>query len=182
TSSGYASQLTMSSASPISSEVRADHVDADDGAVLLAHQLDEAGGAEDLGLAVAAEVVLVDLDRVVAELLLGLLLGQTHRAELGLAVGDALDAGLDDRSRVQARDPLGDVDALGEAAVGELQARDDVADGVDAGDVGLEGLLVREHEAAVHLDALLLVAEAGGVRAAAHGDQQVVALEDLAVG
>src|SRR5690606_15656147 len=153
-----------------------------DRAVLLADQLDEAGGAEDLGLAVAAEVVLVGLDLVLAQLLLGLLLGQAHGAELGLAVGDALDAGLDDRGRVQARDALGDVDALGEAAVGELEAGDDVAHGVDAGDVGLQGLLVREHEAAIHLDALLLVAHAGGVRATAHGDQQVVALEDLAVG
>src|SRR5262245_42322799 len=39
-----------------------DHVDTDDRSVLLAHQLDEALGGEDLGLAVAAEVVLVRLD------------------------------------------------------------------------------------------------------------------------
>src|SRR5699024_7004186 len=161
---------------------RADHVDADDRAVLLADQLDAAGGAEDLGLAVAAQVVLVHLDRVGAQLLLGLLLGQPHGAELGLAVGDALDAGLDDRGGVQARDPLGDEDALRETAVGELEAGDDVADGVDARHAGLQGLRLSEHDAAAHLDALLLVAEAGGVRAAADGDQQVVALEDLAVG
>src|SRR5690625_5691459 len=41
-------------------------------------------------------------------------------------------------------------DALLEAAVGQLQAGDDVADGVDAGQVGLQGLGVGEHEAAIH--------------------------------
>ena len=51
--------------------------------------------------------------------------------------------------RVQPGDLLGDEDALLEAAVGELQAGHDVADGVDVGHVGAQPL-VGEHEAAVH--------------------------------
>ena len=77
---------------------------------------------------------------------------------------------------VEAGDLLGDEDALLEAAVRELQARDDVADGVHAGHVGLQAL-VGEHEAAVHRDADLLVAQPLALRAAADGDEQVVGLE-----
>ena len=74
-------------------------------------------------------------------------------------------------------DLLGDEDALLEAAVRELQAGDDVADGEDAVDVGAAAL-VGLHEAAVHLDADLLVAEAVGGRAATDGDEQQVGLDD----
>ena len=49
------------------SDARTDHVQPDNRPVLLADQLDEPGGAEDLGLAVATEVVLVDGDVVSAE-------------------------------------------------------------------------------------------------------------------
>ena len=65
----------------------ADHVHTDDGSVLRAHELDEALRPEDLGLAVAAEVVLVGLDLTV--LLAGLSLGQADARDLGVAVGDA---------------------------------------------------------------------------------------------
>ena len=50
-----------------------------------------------------------------------------------------LTSGIDDG--VEAGDLLGDEDALLEAAVRELQAGNDVADGVDAGDVGGEALV-----------------------------------------
>ena len=60
TSSGWASQPTISwRLADQLADPRADHVDADDRAVLDPHQLDEAGGPEDLALAVAAEVVVV---------------------------------------------------------------------------------------------------------------------------
>src|SRR5689334_21942327 len=91
----------------------ADHVDPDDGTVDLADELDKALRAEDLRLAVAAEVVLVRRD--LAVLLARLRLRQTDAGDLGVAVGDARDARLvDDRGRA-ARDLLGDEDALGEA-------------------------------------------------------------------
>ena len=138
----------------------ADHVHADDRAVLLAHDLDDAGRAEDLALAVAAEVVLVGLD-VVAVLLLGLRLGEADRGDLGVAVGDPRDARVDRPARVEPGDLLGDEDALREPAVRELQAGDDVADGVDAVDVGAQAL-VGDDEAAVEGDAGLFVAEARG--------------------
>ena len=48
---------------------------------------------------------------------------------------------------------LGEVDALPEAAVGQLQARHDVADRIDAGHVGLQ-IGVDRHEAAVEGDAV----------------------------
>ena len=86
--------------------------------------------------------------------------------------------GLVDRGRVEAGDLLGDEDALREAAVRELQARDDVADGVDALEVGAQPL-VGEHEAAVHDDTLLVVPEAGGGRAAADGHEQQLGVDGL---
>ena len=100
------------------------------------------------------------------------------RRDLGVAVGDPGDAGLVDRGRVEAGDLLGDEDALLEAAVRELQARDDVADGVDALEVGAQPL-VGEHEPAVHDDALLVVPEAGGGRSAADGDEQQLGVDGL---
>src|SRR3954447_18660793 len=114
----------------------ADHVDADDGSVDLAHELDEALGAEDLGLAVAAEVVLVRRD--VAVLLARLCLGQSHAGDLRVAVRHARDARLVDGGRPRAGARRGDEDALGEAAMGELEAGHDVTDGVHALDVGAQ--------------------------------------------
>ena len=61
----------------------------------------------------------------------------------------------------------------------ELEPGHDVADGVDAVDVGAAAL-VGEHEAALHRDALLLVAEPVGGRASSDGDEQQVGLEGLA--
>ena len=84
-----------------------------------------------------------------------------------------------DDGRGEAGDLLGDEDALGEAAVRELQAGHDVADGVDAGDVGAQAL-VGGHEAAVDRDASGLVAEALGDRATTDGDEEQVGLDGLA--
>ena len=82
-------------------------------------------------------------------------------------------------ARVEPGDVLGDEDALLEAAVRELEAGDDVADGVDALEVGAAAL-VGEHEAAVHRDALLVVPEAVGRRAAADRDEQQLGLDHVA--
>ena len=145
-----------------------------------AYELDEARRLEDLALAVAGEVVGEALDAVVAVLLLRARLGDADRCHLGLGVGHARDAVVVDRRRVEAGEPLGDHDALAEADVGELQGRDEVADGRDRRDVGL-AVLVDLDEAALHLDADLLVAELLGHRAPAHGDEEHVGLERLAV-
>ena len=141
--------------------------------------LTKPGRREDLALAVAAEVVLVRLDGVGAVLLARLRLRDAHRGDLGVAVGHPRDAGLDDRRRLEAGDLLGDEDALLEPAVRELQPRHDVADGVHVRHVGPQPL-VGEDEPAVHPDADLFVAEAGGVRAPADGDEQDVGLDRLA--
>ena len=76
-------------------------------------------------------------------------------------------------------DLLGDEDALLEAAVGELQAGHDVADGVRVLEVGAQPL-VGEHEAALHRDALLVVAQAGGRRPATDRDEEQLGLDDVA--
>ena len=135
------------------------------------------GGLEDLALAVAAQGVRVGLRAAV--LLLGLRLGEADGGDLGLAVGDPRDAGLVDRPRAEARDLLGDEDAVLEAAVRELQAGHDVADGVDVVQVGAQPV-VGEDEAALHRDAGLLVAVARGVRPAADRDQQGLGVDRLA--
>ena len=62
----------------------------------------------------------------------------------------------------------------------ELQAGHDVADRVDAGDVGGEAL-AGQHEAAIHLDARLFEAEALGRGTAAYRNEQVVGREHGAV-
>ena len=64
-------------------------------------------------------------------------------------------------------------------AVGELEAGDDVADGVDAVDVGV-ATVVGQHEAALHRDTLLVVAEPVGRRSAADGHEQQLGLDDVA--
>ncbi|BCB84038.1 hypothetical protein Psuf_013510 [Phytohabitans suffuscus] len=63
----------------------------------------------------------------------------------------------------------------------ELEAGDDVADREDVGHAGAQAV-VGEDEAALHLDPLLLVADAGRGRAAADRDEQQLSLERLAAG
>jgi hypothetical protein len=155
----------------------ADHVHADHRAVLHPDQLHEAGRLEDLALAVATQVVVVGL-HLVAVLLLGLRLGQPDGGQLRVGVGDPRDAGLVDHGRVHPGDLLGDEDALLEAAVGELKAGHDVADRVDVRHAGAQPL-VGQHVAAVQLDALLLVTEAGRGRAPADRDQEQLGLDGL---
>jgi len=72
-------------------------VDPDDRSVRNPHELDESRSSEDLGFAVAAEVVLVGLDLRV--LLAGLRFGEAHGRDLGLAVGHSGDRGFDDGGR-----------------------------------------------------------------------------------
>src|SRR5690606_14366546 len=155
-----------------------DQVQTDHRAVGDAHQLDRAGGLEDLALAVASEVVGEGLDRAV--LLLGGGLGEPHGGDFGVAVGDARNACLVDRLRVESSDVFGDEDALLETAVRQLQAGDDVAHRVDARQVRAQPL-VGADEAAFELHAGLFEAVASGVRAAADGNQHDVGLELLAV-
>src|SRR5690606_31643950 len=128
----------------------------------------EAARREDLALAVAGEVVLEGLDLVGAPRLGRRGLGHAHGRDLGLAVGDAGDRRLHDRRRVEARDLLSEEDALREAAVGELEAGDDVARGPDVADPRVQAL-VDDDEPAVERDALLLVLEVGRARAAPDG-------------
>ena len=110
----------------------------------------------------------------------GLGLGQTHRGDLGIAEGDLGDVDVRDDHRVQPGDLLGQEDALLEAAVGQLQTRDDVPGGVDVPHAGVQAL-VGDDEAAVHRDPGFLVAHVLGVRTAAHGHPRGSVLLDHVV-
>src|SRR5699024_8100059 len=109
----------------------------------------------------------------------GLLRGHADRCHLGLAVSDTRHAVVVDHRRVLPGDVFGDEDALGEADMGQLQARDQVTDRIDVADTGVQ-VLVDLHETTVERDALLLVTEPLGDRAAADGDQENFRLQDLA--
>src|SRR5699024_6401729 len=82
---------------------------------------------------------------VLAVLLLRLCGGESDGEDLRLAVGHTGNAGFQHGNRVQSGDLLGDEDALPEGAVGELEARDNVAAGVDVADSGVEPF-VGQHE------------------------------------
>jgi hypothetical protein len=161
-------------------DARADEMYADHRAGLLAHELDASLGLQDLALAVPPEVVDKRLDPVVAELLARLRLGESDGRDLRVAVGDPRDAGVADRGRGEPGDLLRDEDALGESAVGELQARDDVTDGEHVPEVR-PAALVGEHEAAVHRETLLVEAEALRRRAASDRDQQQLRFDRVTV-
>src|ERR1035437_2235506 len=160
----------------------AHHVYPHDGAsiVLAAHadQLDTPGGPEDLALAVPGEVV--DHGADLAVLLLGLRLGEADRGDLRVAVGDLRDAGLVDRCRVEASQLLGNEDPLPEAAVSELETGNNVADRVDAVQVGAQ-LLVGDDEASVHVDPSFFVPDVRGARATPDSDEKQVRVDRVAV-
>src|SRR5450756_1197280 len=160
-------------------DARTDHVHADDRSVPHPYELDEPRRAEDLALAIAAQVVLDHVDRVGAVHLARLDLRQPDRRDLGGTVGDPGDAALVDGGGCEAGDLLGDEDALLESALGELEAGHDVADGVDVRDTRVQPL-VRDDESAVECHALLLVTEAVRARAAPYGDEQQIGVDRLA--
>ena len=112
----------------------ADEMHAQNRSVLETDDLDDAGRAEDLALAVAGEVVLVGDDRVGTVRCRGLRLGESDRCDLGLRVRDLRDVRVGDGDGRQPGDLLGDEDALLEAAMRELGPRDDVADRPDVRD------------------------------------------------
>ena len=69
-----------------------DGVNTNDGAVLLANNLDDTGGAQDSGLTVTGQVVLSGLNVVSAELLLSLRArSNPTECNLGIAEGDLGD-------------------------------------------------------------------------------------------
>src|SRR5690348_16416220 len=152
---------------------------ADHGALAHPDQLHESRRTEDLALAVAGQVVGEGLDLAVT--LPCLLLGESDRGDLGIAVGDPGDARLVDRGWCHPGDLLGYEDALLEAAVGQLQAWDDVADRVEAVDSGAQPL-VGDDEAAVQGDALLGEAQALGGGSAADCDEEYLCRKGVATG
>ena len=154
-------------------------MDAQHPGALLRHDLHEAVGlAEDRGLPRGGPGEAGDLDVVAG--VLGLLLREADGGDLGRRVRATGHTQVVDQGGVRhAADLLGDVDALGEGHVGELevgvgqaQARlgDQVPDRPDPVHT-CPAPLVDDDEAALEPDALVLVAEAVGDRAAAGGDE-----------
>ena len=143
------------------------------------HELDETCGAKNLALAIAAEVVLVDR-HIGTVLLARLRLGEADGGHLGLAVGDAGNVDVGDDNGIEPGDLFGDEYAVLESAVRELQARRNVADGKDPGNVGAQ-TLIDEDPAALHSNALLLEAHAGRVGATTHGYQKQIGVKSAAI-
>ena len=115
----------------------ADHVGAEQLAGLLVEDhLDQALVlAERDRLAVADEGEAADADLDL--LLLGRLLGQADRRDLRRAIGAAGNEPLVDRMRIEPLDRLDADDAFVLGLVREQRRAGDVADGIDAGHVGL---------------------------------------------
>ena len=155
-------------------------MNTNDGAVLLADNLHDTGSTEDRGLTVTSQVVLSGLNVLSAELLLSLGLGVTNRSNLRVTEGDLGDVDVFNDGGVQASDFLSNEDTLLVTAVSQLNAGDDVTNSVDVANAGVQAL-VSQDEAAIHGDALLLVAHVCGVRATTNSDQNDLCLEDLAV-
>ena len=140
--------------------------------------LDETSGALDgLGAGVGHEVELADL--VLDAGGLDLVLCLADPGDLGGGVDDAGNDVVVDVA-VLAGELLRDGDTFVLGLVGEHGALvDDVADGVDAVNVGLPVVVDFDEAALVHLDADLVEAEVGGVGLAADGDEADVGVEGL---
>ena len=118
-----------------------------------ANELDEPGGTKDLALAIAAEVVFINLS-LITVLCAGLDFGEANTGNLRFTVGDAGDVDIGYYHRVQPADLLSDKDAMLEAAVGELQARGDVTGRIDTSNVGSQAI-INKNPTALHRNALL---------------------------
>src|SRR5262245_38913325 len=106
--------------------------------------------------------------------------GDADRGYFRVAVSHPRDAVVVDGRDRQPGEPLGDGDALGEADMGELQARSKVADGGDRRNAG-PPVLIDQDEAAVHRHARFRIAEFGRDGSAADADQHHIALDRGAV-
>ena len=129
--------------------------------------------AESLGLAVGAERESGGLD--VVTLVLGLRLGEPEGRDLRLAEGGPRHEPVVAQGHgFGAGHGLGGHDALRLGHVGELQFGGDVADGVDALDVGAHEVVDRDGAAVGQLDACVLQAEALDSRREADGHEDLV--------
>src|SRR6185437_14867024 len=155
----------------------ADHVDAEHlfAAGVDDHLHEAVGVGVGDGAPERREGELPDLDGTPA--LARLLRGDAGGRDLGVAEDDRRDAA-DVHLRLVTGDHLGHHLRLVRRLVGQHRLPRDVADGVDAGDVGAE-LAIDGDEAALDLDADLLEAEPFGVRAAPDRDQHLVGLDRL---
>lgn len=161
--------------------VRADHVDAQDFAVLLlGDDLDEAVLLGDgHGLTEDSEVGLAD-DDIVA-LGLGFALGEADAGDFGDGI-DAVRDGLVVHLLALALDDIGDrSDAFGRRDVGELDSTGDVTDGVDVGDAGDEGVVHDLDASAVKLHADLFEVHVVGVGLSTDAEEDDFDFENFGV-
>ena len=159
--------------------VRADHVQAEDLAVLgVGDQLDEADRLpQPVRLAVGGERELRRLD--VVALVLGLGLGVAEGADLRLAVGRPRDHVVVDRHGLRAGDGLRRDHALRLGGVGQQQLAGAVADRVDVRHVGPHVVVDLDRAAIGQLDPGRLQAVALGPRREADRLHHLVGLERL---
>ena len=110
-------------------------------------------------------------------LLLGLLLRESDRRDLGTAIRAVRDVLVVHRAMGLASDGLDTDHPFVHGLVGQQLFAGAVADGVDALEVGAAAL-VGQHEPALHGDALLGVPQPVGGGAATDGDQEQLGLDD----
>lgn len=107
------------------------------------------------------------------------LLAVSHRGDLWFAVGHARDGCLVDGFGAPTGNLLSDEDPLLEPLVRQLQPGNNVPDRVNVRHIGAQAL-IRDDEAAVHGDPLLLVAEPACGRPPPDRDQEYIGLERVA--
>lgn len=161
-------------------DVRADHVDAEELAVLLfADDLHEAIDLADRHrLAEDAEVGFADSN--VVALILRFLLGEADAGDLGDRIDAVRDGFVFDLTLVVMNDVVGDDRTLVRCDVGELDAASDVTDGPDVRAMGLERVIDDFDAALVQLDADSLEVHAIGIRFAANAEENDFDFDDFA--
>ncbi len=107
------------------------------------------------------------------------LLAVSHRGDLWFAVGHARDGCLVDGFGAPTGNLLSDEDPLLEPLVRQLHPGNNVPDRVNVRHIGAQAL-IRDDEAAVHGDPLLLVAEPACGRPPPDRDQEYIGLERVA--
>ena len=128
----------------------------EDWSILLCNEFYGASSLEDVGLTVTSQVVTNFNDVVAALFCLGR--GKTDRGNLRLGVSNARNAVVVDRTRIQTCDLLCDQNSFGEANVGKLKSRNQIADSPDSRNVSA-ALVINDQIATIHRDASFLVSK-----------------------
>mmetsp|Transcript_18098 Transcript_18098/g.33046 ORF Transcript_18098/g.33046 Transcript_18098/m.33046 type:complete len:347 (-) Transcript_18098:429-1469(-) len=143
--------------------------------LLIGNDLDHAFGAlHDTGTAIGHEGELANL--VVDALLLGLILTEADHSDFGVGVADGRDGGVVHVTHL-AGDVLDACDSILLGLVGKHRTMDNVSDGVDTLDIGLEVFVDLNASALINADANSIRAKPSEVGTTTDGDEADIALD-----